>query len=51
MKTEIQSKISLKTDYGKAIIKRIIHDRGYAGDIEKIKTFSNLNIEGNPKLM
>ena len=51
MKRENQSKISLKTNYGKAIIKRIIQDRGYAGDIEKLKTFSNLNMEGNPKPM
>ena len=44
-----EQKVSLNTNYGKAIIKKIIIDRGFSGDIEKLKTISNLNRQGIPK--
>lgn len=48
-KQKQKEKISLRTRYGKAIVKKIIKDRGYSGDLEKLKTYSNLDKEGRPK--
>jgi len=48
-KKKTKEKISLNTGYGKAIIRKIIMDRDYQGDIEKLKTHSNIDRHGNPK--
>ncbi len=47
----IKEKISLRTKDGKAIIRKIIINSGYTGDIEKLKVLSNLDLQGEPKPM
>ncbi len=41
--------ISIRTNYGKAIIKKLILDNGFKGDYDKLKVYPNLSRQGTPK--